>query len=111
MSLLQSGGDGPGGDSACMASKRDLDLIQASAEGDLERVRLLVEKGAHVNARHKSGTTPLLAAALSGHVGVVEALLAQGADLKTRYRNDATALILVTARADEAMLKLLLEKG
>ena len=37
--------------------------------------------------------------------------MVQGADLKTRYRNDATALILVTARADEPMLKLLLEKG
>ncbi len=77
-----------------MASKRDLDLMQAAALGNVAEVKTLIGRGAHVNARHKNGMTALLAAALSGHVDAVKALITEGADLKTRYRNDATALIL-----------------
>ena len=94
-----------------MASKRDLDLIRAAAEGEVANVVNLLEKGAHVNARHKSGTTALLAAALSGHAEVVNTLIVQGADLKMRYRNDSTALILVAIQGDTEMVKLLISRG
>lgn len=50
-------------------------LHEASAVGDLEVVRLLLEAGANVNARSKDGITPLHDAAYSGHYQVREQVL------------------------------------
>ena len=94
-----------------MPSKLDLDLIQASAEGDLASVRDLLAAGAHVNARHESGTTPLLAAALSGQVEAARVLLTAGADVEMRYRNEATALVLVAIQSNTEMARLLVAHG
>jgi len=47
-----------------MASQRDLELIQASAAGNLDRMRSLFGRGAKANIRLKNGATPLLAAAV-----------------------------------------------
>lgn len=62
-----------------MASQREMELIQASAAGDLDRIRQSVGRGAKVDARHKNGMTPVLAAALNGHADVAQWLLVQGA--------------------------------
>ena len=94
-----------------MPSKLDLDLIHAAAEGDLASVRDLLAAGAHVNARHESGTTPLLAAALSGQVEAARVLLTAGADVEMRYRNEATALVLVAIQSDTEMARLLVAHG
>src|SRR5947199_6271574 len=93
-----------------MASQRELDLIRAAADGDLEGVRGLLSKGAKVDARHKNGMTALLAAALFGHVEIARALLVQGADAKIRYRNDATVLILAATQGQADVVRLLLER-
>src|SRR5437763_525847 len=89
-------------------SELDLDLIHAAAEGDLASVHDLLAAGAHVNARHESGTTPLLAAALSGQAEAARMLLAAGADTEMRYRNDATALVLVAIQNDIEVARVLL---
>src|SRR5689334_13297913 len=65
--------------SPSIRTQRDLDLLHASAAGDLERMRVLFGRGAKVNTRLKNGATPLLAAAISGHVDAVQLLLIQGA--------------------------------
>ena len=63
---------------------------------DLEKVRLLVEKGADVNARSKHGKIPLLiAAAYDGNVEVIRLLLNKGADVKT-----AGAAIIIAVSID-----------
>lgn len=50
------------------------------ATGDLAKVRLLVERGADINARAENGTTALVAAAQRGAADVVAYLLARKAD-------------------------------
>jgi ankyrin repeat protein len=44
------------------------DLHSAARDGDVERVKKLLEKGANPNARTEAGLTPLHEAASWGHV-------------------------------------------
>ncbi len=89
-----------------MASQRDLDLIRASAAGEVERIRSLVGRGAKVNARLKNGATPLLAAAVAGRTDAVQLLLVQGAELKTRYKDEATVLIMASTQGHAQVVRL-----
>jgi ankyrin repeat protein len=55
-------------------------LIEAAANGRIEVVKLLLEKGADVNGHNEGGETPLHYAAWGGHVKVMEILLDHGAN-------------------------------
>ena len=50
--------------------------------GDAAKVRLLLERGASVNAKTKDGVTALVTAARRGNLESVRTLLARGADPK-----------------------------
>ena len=75
---------------------RDIDLDQpdsehgytplswASLRGDTASARLLIERGADVNARNRNGSTPLHGAALLGHPEVAKWLIKAGADIDVR---------------------------
>src|SRR5947207_2307355 len=91
---------------------------------DLEKARLLVAKGADVNARSTNlGRTPfLIAAGMPASVPLLRFLLDKGADLRSSDRGDVnghagtyqlTPLIYAASsdQAGVATLKLLLEKG
>lgn len=56
-------------------------LFIAAASGDLEIMRLLLEKGAQVNARDKEHCTPLMIASKKSHVNVIKLLIEREADL------------------------------
>jgi len=66
-----------------------LDLFEASAAGEIERVeRLLGDSGADaINGYSADGWTPLHLAAFFGHIKIAEALLGGGADVTARSRN------------------------
>jgi uncharacterized protein len=65
-----------------------LDLFEACAAGEIERVeRLLDGGGAAINAYSGDGWTPLHLAAFFGHTKIAEALLAHDADVAARSRN------------------------
>jgi hypothetical protein len=55
-------------------------LHYAASKGRVETARMLIGRGAIVNAPGPDGTTPLMMAALSGSRPMVELLLARGAD-------------------------------
>ena len=80
---------------------------------DLAKVRLLLEKGAEVNARSKQGLAPLfIAASHDGNVEVVRLMLKHGADTKAPGPAGATGSLMMSAKAhDTASSKLLLESG
>ncbi len=89
----------------------ELDIFESSALGDVGRAkllplhsaaaarsmpiaRLLLERGAPVNARQGSsegGFTPLMEAALNGQVEMVELLMRHGADASLKDRDGKTA--------------------
>lgn len=68
------------------------DIMVCAADGNLERIRELVEYGGDVNARSISGTTALMYAARNNHLAIIEFLLAAGADpnVKSDKRSTAT---------------------
>jgi ankyrin repeat protein len=97
------------------------DLMRASAEGRLDKVRELVQAGGDVNARTADlapsgarigGLTPLLLAVGAGHWEVARVLVEAGAKVDVRSANGSTALGAVLAneerRPDAAFLKYLL---
>ena len=64
-----------------------LDLFEASAAGEVERVERLLGDRADVNTYSGDGWTPLHLAAFFGHTKIAELLLASDADIAARSRN------------------------
>ncbi|HEY7304252.1 MAG TPA: ankyrin repeat domain-containing protein [Bryobacteraceae bacterium] len=77
-----------------------------------EKVKLLTEKGADVNARSKRGRTPLLiAASHDANIAVVRLLLDKGADLtKASDKANNTPLLASAYANDTETIQLFLEK-
>jgi hypothetical protein len=67
------------------------EIMTCAANGNLERVRELVEYGADVNATSLSGNTALMYAARNNHLAIVEYLLAAGADARVKSDKKSTA--------------------
>ena len=91
-----------------------LDLFEASAAGDVARVRALVAAGADVNAYAGDGFTPLGLAAFFKRPAVVNELLAAGADPRAASRNPMRVAPLHSAVADGcdfAIVRALVEAG
>lgn len=86
-------------------------LYLAACEGNPEIVKLLIAKGADVNAKGQDGDTPLMGASARGHQEVAELLLAKGADVNAKLYDDRTALIDTALSDRPEFVKLLLENG
>jgi ankyrin repeat protein/mono/diheme cytochrome c family protein len=74
------------------------------------KVRLLLARGAAVNAKQAEGRTPLYLASMmgDGH-NIVRALLDHGADPNLAATNGQTPLMVAAQRGDSDMLRLLLD--
>ena len=77
----------------------------------LEVVRMLVERGADVNARGRNGYTPLHYAAEQDNVEVADYLISHGADMEAADDQGFTPLMEVSHGASPGMLGLLLTRG
>ncbi len=91
-------------------------LHLASFFGHEEVARILLARGADVNARSRSTrfakeNTPLHAAAANRQVGVAEVLIAHGADVNARDGSGFTPLALAAGSKNDVMVVILLEKG
>ncbi len=79
---------------------------------NLDKVRLLVEGGANVNARSETDRTAfLVAASYPRTVELLRLLLARGADLRAQDRGGATALSLAVRSSDVDVVRFLVERG
>lgn len=89
----------------------DLDktLMEAIRDGEREKVRNLLGKGAKANGVDESGDTALMRACLLGSVEIVRILLDNHADVNARGK-DGTAP-LVRAVHDVQKLQVLLDRG
>lgn len=89
-------------------------IIRAAALDQLEDVRLLIAKGADVNAHDPMDATPLSYAVRSGsrkrgHVPVIQLLLQHGADPNVSVSCRLTPLMYAVQRGDVKVIELLLD--
>jgi len=89
----------------------DTKFMEAVQHGDRDIVKLLLKKGADVNAADKFGKTALMMASEKGYKEIMEMLLAKGADVNAKGKPGKTALMIATENGYEQVVKLLLAKG
>lgn len=95
-----------------MPAPVDAPLADAAMQGDLARVRLLLESSSDVNQAHGDGTTALHWAAYRDDLELARLLVEAGADASATTRNGAFTPLLMAARnGNAAMIKLLAEAG
>ncbi len=87
------------------------DLIDAAYKGDLKEVKVLLDKGANVNAKPNTGVTALMVASQNGHKDVVQLLLDKGAEVNAKDINGLTALYSASQNGHKDVVQLLLNKG
>lgn len=82
------------------------------AAGDIDKVRLLLDKGAKLDVRTPLGRTPLLiAASYPGNVETVKLLLSRGAKIADQDSFGETCLTSAAKRGDAEMVKALIDAG
>ena len=82
-------------------------LASASAAGQYEIARVLIEHGADVNARATNDFTPLHESAASGKMEFTRLLLEHGADVKARTSDGKTPLDYARAHNRDEIVELL----
>lgn len=90
---------------------KNQDLMNAVQEGNLEKVRTFLDKGADVNAKTYQDFTALMSASFYGHLKIVELLLDSGADIDAKDENDRTALIWASCQGKLEVVSLLKARG
>src|SRR5262245_34016247 len=97
-----------------LASGVELNVFEASATGQTERVRALIKQDASMaNAFSSDGFMPLGLAVFFGHMQTVEVLLAAGAEVNTASRETmkVTPLHSAAAARQVAIARLLIAHG
>ena len=85
-------------------------LLEASREGNVEKVQELINNGANPNAHDKHRWTALHLASLNGHDEIVKLLLEKGAKINAKNKYDETALHNASYNGHDKTVRLLLEK-
>jgi len=78
--------------------------------GQLEEVKLLIEKGAHVDMVNRFNRTALMEASDNGHEKIVELLIKKGANVNMVSNLGRTALMEASNHGHEKTVELLIEK-
>ena len=83
-----------------------------SVSGDHEEfIKLLIDKGANINAKDKNGKTALMKAAEYDKSSVIEILLKAGANIDEKDNNGWTALIWAETKGDKKTVDMLVKAG
>ena len=83
----------------------------AASKGDVDSVKLLLDRGAKINASTQDGWSALHFACLRGDEGLVQLLLDRGADVSMTTKSGLSALSIATSEGDPEIVELLLDRG
>ena len=86
-------------------------LVVAVINDHVEVVRLLLDKGASVNAVNHHNSTVLMLAARFGHAEIIRLLLDRGADITIRDRQGYNPLMIALKYGSFDVIRLFLDKG
>lgn len=91
-------------------TQKEIDLISASENGDIEKVRELLKSGVNPNVKDE-GETPLMLAAIHGHVEIAEMLLGACANPDEQDNEGRTALLWSGYKEQHEVAWVLLDYG
>ncbi len=96
-----------------LAATPDLnqELCRSTEKSDLASVQRLVAKGANIEAKDQSGSTPLMIAVGHADTAMVKFLLDRGARVDTRNAEGANVLMEAAQMGHVSVVELLLQKG
>jgi hypothetical protein len=86
-------------------------LMRAAMGGDSEVLKLLLKRGAKVDAREQDGMTALIIAAMQGEASCVKILLKSGANINAKTDSGLTALRSAQIVQEEEVIKTLKAAG
>jgi len=86
-------------------------LVLATLDGDLPKVKYLVEHKANVGLANKSGSTPLLVASSKGYKDIVAFLIESGASVNMPNNHKDTPLMVAAESGNTDTVKCLLDAG
>ncbi len=114
--ILKVSGDSEGYLNAYIALNAEVSdpknqLLKAAADGDVEKIKELIKKGADVNSVNSKKETVLMLAAKSGNSEAVRILLKAKANYKKANLDDEHALYYAIESGDYDTVKVLLECG
>ncbi|MBN8828201.1 MAG: ankyrin repeat domain-containing protein [Sphingobacteriia bacterium] len=95
-------------------NKFNIELLEATKKGDLEKVKDLLSKGAEINVQDpSSGDTPLLISLKNKHKNIAEFLINEGADpnIGDKYGYPPLAYAMDSKYGDSNLQNLLLDNG
>lgn len=88
-----------------------IQYVLAARNGDISKVKRLLNQGVNVNTRHDPNRTALSWAAGSGHNNIVKHLINKGATINSRDTNGMTPLMRAAVSGREAVVRTLLNAG
>jgi hypothetical protein len=88
-----------------------LPIHAACRSGSIDAVRMLMDRGADMDAKTLSGWTPMHYAAFSGNVQIVRLLASQHCSVKDLTNDGLSPLAIAAMNANIDVMKYLLEQG
>ena len=89
----------------------DIQLLNASSKGDLDKVKSLLKQGVDINTVYENGDTGLILSSTNGHLEVVEFLIKSGIDIEAVNQRGKTSLMLASQDGNIEIVKLLIKSG
>ncbi len=86
-------------------------LMKAATEGYLKTAKLLIDKGAEIDARTNEGTSALMVASSGGYTKIVELLINAGANTKIKNSMGYTAEMYAKEKGYTNIISLLNKVG
>lgn len=87
------------------------ELVESARQGDLDKVKSLINKGVDVNAKDYTEYTALMWASNWGHLEIVKYLISKGANVNIKGFQNRTALMKAAIGGQLEVIKILVDNG